>query len=273
MAGVVPNAPFWASDVRNVTGTGNMWDAGVWLLKRQPPFWMSELAGKGEIHLYYGSNHAFNKDTLINDMGNAVAWNWTGTRIFLHFAANSEICSYSMNVPTLEFPEGLAAVEFVRLEIEGGCKIYGRGADAKPFDDWSGWGAQGGTAIANRIGGKLHINNWGQIFGGGGSGIGEWGDGAARGGGGGGAPLGHGHGSFGEGRPSTDATFTEKGLGARSVGDRVTMGDGGNPGEKGGVGRYAPGDRGGDPGFFYWAGGSGDAYWIRVGDVKGQIQY
>ncbi|QPI13859.1 hypothetical protein MYO4S_00103 [Serratia phage 4S] len=274
MAGVVPIPVVWATDVTSVAQKDNVYDAMDYLNQPwddSPPYprgrWLSNAAGLGEVHLYYDSNHAFSSSQLVNDMSSRLNGNWNRARIFIHINQGAQICSGDVNSPTMWFGGDMVNVEFIKIINNG--YIYGRGASAKPFDDWSGWGAQGGTAIYSELGGKLQIENYGQVRGGGGSGIGEWGDGAARGGGGGGAPLGIGHGSFGEGSPSTSATFFEKGLGARSVGDRITMGDGGGPGDQGGVGRYAPGDRGGQPGFYFHGAGRGAAWWIVPGDQRG----
>ncbi|QFR56196.1 distal tail fiber assembly catalyst protein [Serratia phage Muldoon] len=283
MAGVVPNVPFWASDVRNVTGTGNMWDAGVWLLKRQPPFWMSEFAGKGEITINItSSNHNFDPNWLVNHMSDLCAGNWAGQRFIINITSGVQLVgmrkgiAYSATGDCMWFGGDMRLCESIIINNWG--DILGRGAQAIGAENFgSPNGAQnppnrGGHAIiADGVGGILTINNHNNIGGGGGAGMGdgppEWWDGIPHGslGGQGGAPFGESMSapnrvSGGQFRRPPNAGYGPGGNGWYSYEDgnsRIRYGQSGGWGEQG----YTGSERGQDvqpisnPGrAVYWTG-------------------
>lgn len=152
--------------------------------------WYSELIGRSkEVILELTENTSYNKDWLID---------WLraqgGTPAVINVRGN--MVSYSENVPTFEFPADLPN-SYVTLNNYSG--IWGRGGrGAGGGSRFANNATAGGTAINNQIGGRLRINNAGQIGGGGGGGgtYNEVAIGAVLYGAGGGFPMGEGGAGF-----------------------------------------------------------------------------
>lgn len=229
----IVGVPGWIGESA-VNETGQRWmDAAMKAVRVSVPGWMSSMAGKSVEKAYsIGSNHSYNKDTLINwlkSIGTAPAV----------VTITGDIVSSSSTIPCLDFPSSLTN-EYVTLIINSGVTVYGRGGNGSGSSGGSGdalvRATAGGTAINNGIGTRLRITNNGAIAGGGGGG-GGWSINynftlAGVAGGGGGRPFGTG-GRGGRGNGG-NASLTAAG-GKVTVDGNNMSGAGGNVGSAGGA--------------------------------------
>lgn len=217
-----------------VTETGQRWmSAAMRAVRVSVPGWMGSMAGKSVEKAYsIGSNHSYNKDTLINWL------NSIGTAPAV-VTITGDIVSSSSTIPCLDFPSSLTN-EYVTLIINPGVTVYGRGGNGSGSSGGPGdalvRATAGGTAINNGIGTRLRIINNGAIAGGGGGG-GGWSINynftfAYVAAGGGGRPFGIG-GNGGRGNGG-NATLTAAG-GKVIVDGNNMSGDGGDVGSAGGA--------------------------------------
>lgn len=208
-----------------VNETGQRWmSAAMEAVRLGRPAWMSQMVGRSkEVYYSIGSNHSYNKDTLVNYLKSQ------GTTPVV-VTITGDIVSHSASVPCLDFPSDLAN-EYVTLIINGGVHVYGRGGNGGS----NAAGAAGGNAINNAIGTRLRITNNGAIAGGGGGG-----GGGNRGrlvfGGGGGRPFGAGGSSSNMSSGATAGSISAPGKGSVGEGSlsAYTGGAGGNVGAAGG---------------------------------------
>lgn len=144
-----------------VAETGQRWmSAASRELRLGNPSWMSQFAGRSrEIIHTVTANHNFNgqwfRDRCFEAGAAPIVFNIVG-----------DIVSYTRDLP-LFFMNSDIPNEYVNLTIHGGVHMWGRGGNGAIN---GGGGQQGGTAIYNEIGGRLHIWNYGVICGGGGGG-------------------------------------------------------------------------------------------------------
>lgn len=138
---------------------------------------MSQLAGRSkEITLNIGATDAYANTTLLNAM---YAYGANGGGLNFVVVVTGDIVSNSSAAPCLHFPASLN-VGYIRLVINGGCHVFGRGGNGGnltvPVSQNTvtgitcAAGSAGGVAITNSIGTKLQIQNNGAICGGGGGG-------------------------------------------------------------------------------------------------------
>lgn len=212
-----------------VNETGQRWmSAAMEAVRLGRPAWMSQMVGRSkEVYYSIGSNHSYNKDTLINWMKAQGS-----TPVVITITGN--LVSHSAGVPCLDFPSSLTN-EYVTLIINSGVTVWGRGGRGAQAGNQAG--EAGGNAINNAIGTRLRITNNGAICGGGGGGGAQSTDNSWAGkyvsGGGGGRPFGAG-GSNGAKAPGGAASLTSPGAGGKMYsGVAYYGGDGGDAGERG----------------------------------------
>lgn len=206
-----------------VNETGQRWmSAAMEAVRLGRPAWMSQMVGRSkEVYYSIGSNHSYNKDTLVNYLKSQ------GTTPVV-VTITGDIVSHSASVPCLDFPSDLAN-EYVTLIINGGVHVWGRGGNGGN----NAAGGAGGTAINNGIGTRLRITNNGVIAGGGGGGY--WSPMPQMKltfGGGGGRPFGAAGGSANMEQAATAGTISAPGRG--SVNGIYYGGNGGDAGGAGG---------------------------------------
>lgn len=209
-----------------VNETGQRWmSAAMEAVRLGRPAWMSQMVGRSkEVYYSIGSNHSYNKDTLVNYLKSQ------GTTPVV-VTITGDIVSHSASVPCLDFPSDLAN-EYVTLIINGGVHVWGRGGNGGN----NAAGGAGGTAINNGIGTRLRITNNGVIAGGGGGGGGGYWSPMPQMkltfGGGGGRPFGAAGGSANMEQAATAGTISAPGRG--SVNGIYYGGNGGDAGGAGG---------------------------------------
>lgn len=209
-----------------VNETGQRWMiAAMEAVRLGRPAWMSQMVGRSkEVYYSIGSNHSYNKDTLVNYLKSQ------GTTPVV-VTITGDIVSHSASVPCLDFPSDLAN-EYVTLIINGGVHVWGRGGNGGN----NAAGGAGGTAINNGIGTRLRITNNGVIAGGGGGGGGGYWSPMPQMkltfGGGGGRPFGAAGGSANMEQAATAGTISAPGRG--SVNGIYYGGNGGDAGGAGG---------------------------------------
>lgn len=137
---------------------------------------MSEMANKAtEVSIVIAANDAYSCDTLLNTIYTYGA-NGGGNSFVV--TISGDLVSNSTGAPCLNFPSSLN-VGYIKLVINSGVTVYGRGGNGGSITTPSslgssgvtaGGGGAGGPAITNSIGTRLQIQNNGAIAGGGGGG-------------------------------------------------------------------------------------------------------
>lgn len=257
-----------------VNETGQRWmSAAMEAVRLGRPAWMSQMVGRSkEVYYSIGSNHSYNKDTLISYLRSQGS-----TPVVI--TITGDIVSHSASVPCLDFPSDLAN-EYVTLIINGGVHVWGRGGKGGDgsTNASTGTGQAGGTAINNGIGTRLRITNNGAICGGGGGGGGAYYSyypivGLVMGGGGG-RPYGAAGAYSNMEIGSTAATYTAPGRGS-SNGKIYYAGNGGDVGQAGAKANDSWYDGTGRAGVPWPGGAAGKAVsgnsprWDKVGTTYG----
>ena len=178
-------APGWMG-ISALNETGKNWMGEARVVVRLPfSGWVSEMGNKSkESIIELGYNENFDSNWLIDWM------RAQPSDVGVVINVTSQMASRATNMPCLHFPADLN-FPYIRLNINPGCFVSGRGGNGGGSWSNSTTGYPGGTGIHNLIGARLQINNQGEIAGGGGGGMGSSSSGL-YGPGGGGRPMGGG---------------------------------------------------------------------------------
>lgn len=283
------------------TGKNWMSEAGG-VLRLGTPFWMSAMVGRSKelIINLDGHNHNFSSDWLVNHMSDLCGGNWNDQIFIINVGSGVQLVSEQKpgqgnwygnlyNGQCMWFGGNMALCKSITINNSG--YILGRGASAVNADvvgrptGYQPPAPRGAHGIVcdNLPAGKLIINNWGVISGGGGASTGsggteKWNNGEpfTRGtlGGQGGAPFGLGGRAYG-GQMGNGAGWGDAGNPAQAYesGNFRTYfgasGGWGQWGKAGGEGNGAGNDIGQPGAGVFWVGGSPNI--PNWGDIRGGV--